>query len=300
MAGHSMLFPEPPEVDPAQRASAPTFLRYEDVCQDGRVLILGLPHSLGVAVWQQILRRHPITEMARDHGIIPILTRMVLSGEPNRTTVDRPVEARGSFQLAHAGSPDAPERLFFNAWVDLRASVRDGSEPPRVGRVFAEHVFTRLFAPPGKRKVVALEHPALPAVPPASYTWRDPGDILTLPDGARWIDEKLAVTGTISFALTHTDSNQHVNSLAYLALFEHQALQHIAALGRSTVLLSRHAEITYRKPCFAGDHQAIALRCFEHGDRIGAAGCFLDPSDAARLDAAPPRARCFVRIWFEA
>jgi hypothetical protein len=292
-----MLFPEPPEVDLRQRATARAQLRYEEICQDGRVLIAGLPHALGAAVWVELLGDHPITAMTAQRGIVPILTRMVLAGEERRISIDDPLEARGCFQLAHAARDGRIERLFFNAWVDLCRAAAAG-DPDRVGRVFAEHVFTRPFAPPDRRKVTALEHPALPEVPPDVYPWRPPDDLLALPPGARWVDARLAVVAHVAFALHHTDSNQHVNSLVYLRLFEHEVVQRIAALGRPTALLSRRAELTYRKPSFAGERQAIALRCFEAGDRIGAAGCFLDPAAAEALDgAAPTRARCFVRLW---
>ena len=300
-------FPAIPPVVSANHATGKTFLRYEDICQDGRILLEGIPHALGMVVWYELLLHHPISVMARRKGIIPILTRLCLSGDESPVAVANPLTVDGGFALAHGGSLTAVERLFLNVWTELSGPVaRPGAKPAaaagpsaRVGRVFAEHIFTRLFAAPGERKVVALEHPDLPAVPPAHHDWRPPNDLLDLPTGGEWLDDDWTSPAMITFALNHTDSNQHVNSLVYLRLFEHEVGQHLARRGRAKLLLARHAELTYRKPCFAGDQVAIAMRCFTHQGHVGAAGCFIDSDELRALAQRPPQqARCFVRILF--
>lgn len=300
-----LYFPDPPEVAADQRSAGKLHLRYEDICQDGRVLLEALPQGMGIAVWRDLLARHPLTEMSRKTGIIPILTRLILAGEDGRLSVSFPVACHGRVELAHSSNPAGQlARLHMNAWVEIEGPSGRTTDPPdtppgpvvKVGRLFAEHVFTRLFAPPEQRKVLALVHDALPAVPERAYVWRRRDSVLELPAGGAWLDDELAVAATLSFGLNHTDSNQHVNSLVYLKLFEELALQHLVARGRSSVLLARYAEVAYRKPCFAGDRVRIALRGFELSGKPGAVGCFL-PGDAANA-ASTERAHCFVRILF--
>ena len=99
----------------------------------------------------------------------------------------------------------------------------------------------------------------------------------------------------IAFGLDHTDPNQHVNSLVYPRLFIEAALRRLAAHRKSTRLLTRAAEIAFRKPSFAGDRARIAIRAFERGDQLGAVGLLIsDDEAAAPLAAARPR--CFVRL----
>lgn len=292
-------FPELP--DRAPQATGRGYLRYEDVAQDGRVMLAALPHSVGTVVWGRGLAQHPVTAQSRDTGIIPITTRIIIAGDDGRVPVGKPLEAAGGFELAHtvddAGEPD---RLMLNLWVELHgisgrthaAPPPDAGEQVRVGRVFVEHVFTRLFAPPGQRKVRRFEHPELPAVPEKRWPWRPPAGLLELPAGVTPLEPALeADDAPLSFGLMHTDSNQHVNSLVYPRLFEEAVLRRLGRLGRPTTLLARWAEVAYRKPCFAGQTVTMLLRTFEQDGGVGALGCFV--SDAA---PEPERAHCTVRM----
>jgi len=303
-----LYLPDPPEVAADEQSVGKHYLRYEDICQDGRALLEALPPAMGIVVWRDLLMRHPVTRLAIEQGIIPILTRLILSGAGGRISVNWPVQALGRFQLAHSNGPDGElARLHLNAWVDINGPSAKSSDPPdakpgppvEVGHLFAEHVFTRLFAPPDQRKVLSLDSDELPTVPKSEYRWRTRGCVLELPEAATWIDSDLTVADTISFGLNHTDSNQHVNSLVYMKLFEQAALQRLAASGRSSLLLARYAELAYRKPCFAGDRVHLALRTFELDGNPGAVGCFLPDDDAdAGSDSPAKRAYCFVRILF--
>jgi hypothetical protein len=308
-----MLYPPvAPDLPAEQRITDQLYLRYEDVCQDGRVMITSLPHAVGAVVWRHLLNPHPVTALIRAQGVIPILTRLVMQGDEGTVAVGRPLTAEGGFQLAHV-LDDAGEvaRLTLGIWVDLAGPrSRTHGPPPAghgelapVGRVFAEHVFTRLFAPPDQRKVTRLDFDGLPPVPPDRHPWQPPAATLALPEGAAWLDEGLVPEPTPTvFGLNHTDSNQHVNSLVYPRLFEEAALRRLAALGRETALLPRLAEAAYRKPCFAGDRVRIALRAFEHDGALGAVGCFLPDDDGLSSgipdSATIARAHCFTRVLF--
>jgi hypothetical protein len=280
-------FPEEPPT--AERAVAASALRYEDVSQDGRLMLLALPHAIGDVVWRTQLIHHPVTRVAHA-GILPILSRFVVEGGSGPVSVRWPLEAHGCFQLAHTASDDgAVNRIVLNMWTSLIGPIgrtngpppEHAGEPVHVGRVFAEHVFTRPFAPPESRKVLALEAEGLPRVPPDRYSWRPTDALLALPHAARPLDEALVPDeAPVAFGLNHTDSNQHVNSLVYPRLFQDAALRRFATHGRSTKLLAQRLEIAYRKPCFAGDRARIVLRAYEDGERLGAIGAFLlDGSD---------------------
>jgi hypothetical protein len=80
-----------------------------------------------------------------------------------------------------------------------------------------------------------------------------------------------------------------VNSLVYLRIFLDAAQRRFHALGKKLNVASRCLDITYRKPCFAGDRVRIDLRAFSLGDAIGAAGSVIGADD---------KPRCSVRTIF--
>lgn len=299
-------FPLEPELPESQRATATGRTRFEDVCQDGRMTLLGLPPAMGPAVWGSLLADSPVSLQAARTGIIPILSRLVIEGGEGPVSVQHPLEIAGSFQLAHTLDERGQiSRLVMNSWVTVLGCVRgsdgaDASDGERVlaGRVFGEHVFSRLLAPPEQRRVVRFDQEGLPGVPPDRYEWRRPEALLELsPEG-----ESLEPDGlhpdemTVVFGLSHTDSNQHVNSLVYPALFEEAALRRFARLGLDTAVLARFVEISYRKPCFAGDRMRIHLHAFRYRDHLGAVGVFVP--DRPLGPDNPFRPHCFVRMGF--
>src|SRR5262249_35819972 len=134
----------------------------------------------------------------------------------------------------------------------------------RAGHVFAEHVFTRPFAPPGERKVLAFDVGGEPMKPGPRRPWKPPASPNDPPPNARALDPELVLDPTpLPIGLVHTDSNQHVNSLAYPRFFEDASLRRILAHGRPTQLLARRLEITFRRPSFAGELLRVATRAFE-------------------------------------
>ncbi len=287
--------PAPPDADVSH---GQVHLRYEDVSQDGRLLLEVAPIGLGATVWRRVLGGHPIGKVLARAGIVPILTHLAIEASDGPFGITAPLDAVGSFALAHSRDSNGQvERIVLNMWCELTAPIGRVYPPPpeRAGehifaaRVFARHVMTRLFAPPGERRVTELRIPNEPLVPPMLDVQTLPESLLEPPDGATALDEQLVLdTAPLVFGLMHTDSNQHVNSLVYLRAFEEAMLRRVAAHGRPTAVLSRALEIAYRKPFFAGQTARLAVRAFEHRGATGACGgFFLDGVDplAARPHA---------------
>jgi hypothetical protein len=292
-------FPPEPDVPELDRAEGDSPLRYEDVSQDGRLMLLALPHTIGDVIWRKILLHHPLAKLGHN-GIVPILTRFVIEGGQGPVGVGKPLHAQGRFQLARTeNAQGGVDRLVLNMWTTAWAPRgRTHGPPPAaagkpipVGRVFAEHVMTRLFAPPAERKV--LKMPGSDAAPEAVWAWRDLPAVLALPEGAQPLDESFVPDDAdVIFGLTHTDSNQHVNSLVYPRLFQEAALRRLAHKGLSTAILAQRLEIAYRKPCFAGQRVKIVVRAFAEGDQLGAVGAFV--SEGAPLE----RPHCVIQMKF--
>ena len=292
------IFPDLPELPDEQRRAASGPLRYEDVAQDGRLVLTALPHFLGLLVFQPILARNQAARSLARSGIFPIMSRMIIDGGQGPVSVSRLVDGSGGFALAHTVDESGqPNRLLLEMWAEMTAprARTHGPPPPGageligVGRVYGEHVFTRLFAPPGERKVTRFPPGPWPEVPPARREWRGVDAIVALPDGAVWLEDERPDDAPLVFGLAHTDANQHVNSLAYPRLFEDAALRRLARLGRPTTVLARYMEIGYRKPCFAGQSVRIVLRAYLRGERVGVAGWFRPEEDPASRPSAVVR-----------
>ncbi len=288
-----------------QRLSGTVDLRYEDVTQDGRVQLEVLPVALG-AMWRSVMGDAEVRRQLRAAGIVPILTRFELEGTPGPFAVDKPAEVQGGFTLSHTrGADGAPERILLDLDAELYAPKGRTNLPrpgdvgarARVGRVRAEHVFTRPFGPPETRRVHAL--PLGPGgtdvVPGAERAFRSARSTVEPPPGARSLEpEILDDPARLVMGIAHTDSNQHVNSLVYPRLFEDAALRRFAALELPTAVLARKLDIAFRRPSFAGDVLRVALRTFEADGRIVALGAFFGP-ESRDLD----RARAYVQMTFE-
>jgi hypothetical protein len=304
-------FPVVPEVPPAQRGNAHSPLRYEDVSQDGRVLLLSLPHAMGLAVWQTLMTDSPVPRAAQQQGLVPLLTRLVIEGAGGPVSVRRPLEIGGGYALGHTtDAAGEPNRIRLDTWAEVKAPrARTHGPPPEgagevhtVGRIYGEHVFTRPFAAtPDGRKVRRLELEGVPAVPPLRFAFRAGDEVLAPPadaTGLQDLDGGFREDGVpVVFGLMHSDSNQHVNSLAYPRIFEEAALRRLGEHGKPTRLISRYAEVTYRKPCFAGERVRLFLRAFAAEGGFWVTGAF------AAQDSGPEslaRAHACVRLWLTA
>ena len=297
-----MTFPDPPEVPASQTAEAPVQVRYEDIAQDGRLKLDAVPTALGTACWQGLLAEHPISQLMREQGVLAILSRIVIEGGGGPLSVAHPWQSRGLYHLAHtADDAGRPTRLILTLQAELWGprdrthgpKPEGAGEPIRAGRIHAEHVFTRPFAPRADRKVLRLDHPELPAVPETRVRWYAPSRAMLPPDGAIRLDrEPRPAARPVVFGQVHTDSNQHVNSLVYPRMFEEAALVRFSELGLSTDLLAERVELAYRKPCFAGERMQLLVQAVRMEGRLGAVGAFVPDSGDDR------RPHCYVRMWF--
>lgn len=286
-----MELPAFPEVPSSQRGSGGVFMRYEDVAQDGSLKVGGMPAAIGLVCMGKLWFKTPLSRGLHPHGIVPILTRLAMQTTGGPVSVRKQIEVEGLYQVGHArDASGAVSRILVNTHAELYAPVgrthppqpANAGERVHVGRVFAEHVFTRPFGPPATRKVLALPTDDGPFVPPQALVSRAATAALTAPEPAQWLEPALALDPTpLAFGLSHTDSNQHVNSLVYPQLFEDAALRRLMDLGHDTrALLVDLIDVSFRKPCFAGQRMHVWLRAFERDGQLGAVG-YLGPSGCA-------------------
>jgi hypothetical protein len=291
----SRMFPAPaaPQFPPGFSATSSAYLRYEDVTMDGRLIPIAAPSGLA-GLWREVLVAHPGAQNALQLGIIPILTRLTIHSIDTSIRVDRPVETRNGFALAHdRDAAGDVSRLFMNIWCEIHGLAgRLGRTAPSgemtlAGRVFAEHTFTRPMAPPDQRRVLKLGVEGYPEVPELRYAQPAPATAADAPEGTQFVEELAPDTTDYVFTLDQTDSNQHVNSLVYIRLFLEAVNRRIAAAGHKLRVRATAVDIGYRKPCFAGDRVRAHLRLFAGGSTLGAAGQILGE------DGKP---RCYVRV----
>lgn len=257
------------------------WLRFEDIAQDGRLMLEPLPAGLST-LWRNVetrARRWIAT------GTIPIISRITMTAGDGPFGVDHPLEVEGGFSLAHtADAAGQVQRIVFDADASFtgvvgRTTVAPPGDAGRVvnaGSLRVEHVFTRPFAPKDERRVTVIEEDGLTFVPPERRAWKEPRATLDPPAGAEPLDDGFTLDDVPHvLGLTHTDSNQHVNSLFYPRAFEDAALRHLKRLGRSPELLGRHLDIAFRRPSFAGETLRVLLRAHRHGGDTVCTGVFL-------------------------
>ncbi len=287
----------------AQRAETRFDLRYEDITQHGALRIDALPVSLG-ALWRALGIDEAVTRALWAHGILPILARTEIETEGGPFSVEGPMEVQGGYTLSHGVDDDGQvSRLFFDMDAEVWGTKGRTNLPPPsdagvrclAGRIRAEHVFTRPLAGPGDRKVLSLPIEDGSFVPETRRGHREPTETLLLGPGDAALDAELREdAAAVHFGASHTDSNQHVNSLVYPRLFEDAALRRLAAHGRATKLRANRVTLAYRKPSFAGDAVRLLLQAFVASDGTpGCVGVFLGEGD---VDAA--RGRVYVHMRF--
>jgi hypothetical protein len=287
--------PGPDEVGPG---IARFDTRYEDLTQDGHLKLTALPTALGRACFAELWPQHPLAGLARE-GVWPILSRLAIEVEAASAKLLGALEGRGVLRLAHERDADEHVRaIFLNAEASVWATARrgrsdDAPRQVRVGRVVGDHVFTRPHADKASRKVLRFDVPGYPALPTQRYARPKFDQTLRLSAKARALESDFSAdVAPWVFGLTHTDGNQHVNSLVYIRLFEDAALRRLAVLGRSTAVLARGLEIHYRKPCFAGEQLSCMLQAYATRDGDAVVGYIAEPG------APLVQARCAVRMQF--
>jgi hypothetical protein len=292
-------FPRVSQVPAGQRGHGEYGLRYEDIAQNGDLKLTALQPAIGAACFRPLWRTHPINVQLGPKGVLPILTGITIERTDGPVSLIENLQAEGSYQLAHdVDAAGNVSRLFLNlhATISGQRGLTHGPQPPgageriQVGRVFAEHAFTRPFAPAGERKVLSFDVPGEEAVPSARHRWVNAVDLLSQPPGAEALCPLSPEPSTIAFGLVHTDSNQHVNSLVYPSLFEQAVVRRATELGLKDLPLTRLVDVAYRKPCFAGDVVQLHLQLLRSGDEIGAVG-YLAP-----VGVGPERANCTMRL----
>lgn len=285
----------------AERARASIHLRYEDLTQGGQLKITSLLEVTGRTGFAHLWVHHPLIA-TMNQGILPILTRLVMQTEAEPTLLGAVLEADGGMELSREQSAGGEvQALFVNMFADLYGprgrsfgpQPEGAGERVRLGRVFAEHTFTKPFAPAGQRKVLAFEVPGQPALPEATHTRKSITALLAPEPGDAWLDGDFQPDAAPwVFGMVHTDHNQHVNSLVYASLFEDSALRRLSEHGLDTRLQAASIELVYRKPCFAGERVLCHLRAFESGGLPGAVGYVTAPG------TPPERAHCALRLLF--
>lgn len=297
--------PPQPVVPDEHRAQAPLTLRYDDLGQTGHLLLEALPVALGRTGWSTVTRQIP-DEVFRQKRMLPILSRFVMeSGEAPFSVNDR-MDAEASIQFAHTEKSDGQvDRIVLNMWCSVygNAATTHGFRIPNqgerllAGRVFAEHVLTRPFDPPETRRVVELDFPNFPKLPPELHEWQEPEALLGLPNDAQWLETGFSPDAApIVFGTDRTDPNQHVNSLVYPRIFIDALLRRSWDLGHRFPLRADALEIAYRKPSFSGERVHILLRAFADGDKLGGSIVLISDADLVKpIEVAKPRV--FARIW---
>lgn len=284
------------ELPDGQRTRGQYAMRYEDVAQDGSLKLTAVPPAFGPACYRPLWRDHPVNVRSFATGALAILTGLRIETLDGPIGVMESLQAEGGYALAHdTDAVGNVSRIFLNLQVNVSGprGLTYGKQPPgagevvAVGRAFAEHVFTRPFAAADQRKVLALEGPEGAFVPPARYQWPDASALLRLQSDERALTP--FESELVTFGLIHTDSNQHVNSLAYPSLFEHAVVRRASASGLA-IGVGRAVDVAYRRPCFAGTRMALHVQLFEGPSGHGALGYF------APEGVGPERAHCALRL----
>ena len=297
-----MWFPEVVDVPEAQRATGVVGMRFEDITQDGMLKVGGMPHALGMIGFRKLFAPTPLNRRTREQGIVPILSTLHMEGREGPVAVGNEFPVEASYEVGHSLAPDeSVDRIMLNMRAEVRGTrgVTHGPQPEGAGdlilagRVYAEHVFTRPWGPREERQVRSLDLGQGPFVPPAVIPFRPPVELLTPPAPVRWEGDEVRDPTPLCFGMSHTDSNQHVNSLIYPQLFEDAVLRALAARGEDIApLLVRSISLGFRKPCFAGEQVRIALRLFRCEERWGAVAWL--GTEGVALE----RAHCFCRLRF--
>ncbi len=286
----AMYLPEMPDSPHVFHAEAALPLRYEDVCQDGRMVPIGMPHAL-TSVLRACVREHSLAS-ARALGIVPILAQIWIRGRDERVHVGKPARSVGTGVFAHVrGDSGEVERVVLDMRATIYATEGHVLDPkPKadeseviVGEVFARHVLTKLFAPAGQRRVREVAIAGMEA--PTEVKWLSPSDMFAPPEDATWLDGEATVSPhRPRFGLQHTDSNQHVNSLVYPRLFEEAALGRFDEHGIEEQPLARNVAINFRRPFFAGQRCEMQIQAYSREAVQGCMGTFVGPENKVHCD----------------
>lgn len=296
----------PSDLPASQRGHGELHTRYEDIAEDGRMGLRPLTHALGAALWRNVLGRHALVRALGHDAVVPILSRLVIECGGGPISVRGAVACEGAFAVSRAVDQRGEPRFRIDMWASIAGergrtwgpAIPGAGERIPIGALYAEHVLTRPFGPPERRKVASLGE-AGAGVAVREAAWHEPDALLALPEGARFLDDGFVLDeGRTVFGLGHTDSNQHVNSLVYPLLVEEAALRRLDSAGLPTRRFASFVELRFRKPAFAGDRVRVVSRLYARGERHGVLAAVVDASEAR---AAEPRtARTYACLELEA
>ncbi|MBX3183433.1 MAG: hypothetical protein KIT72_03295 [Polyangiaceae bacterium] len=297
---------------PREVGRASYSVRYEDITQVGRLRLEAVPQGVGLSAWRDLVARTPLMQLVTRQGLAAIPSRFFIEVTGGPLSIRDPLESVSRYALGRVASADGKTvRLLMNFHTDVYGVV-GRTYPPRppnrgerihVGRIFSEQVWTRLFAPPGERRVLELppEH-GVAELPLEDYAWREPSAASALPEGANLLDAAPVPDSVLQhFGLVHTDANQHVNSLVYPRLVEEAGLRALARRGLDFARLGVKLELAFARPCFAGQTYRFRAQVFEQpseaGVRLGVL-VSLHPA-ASSSERIEEKAHLHARLWFD-
>lgn len=258
-------FPPAPDARRSLVGEERARLRYEDVSQDGRMRVEGIWAPTGRLLWSGSELGRRVFCLGRDHEINTVLTRVILEATEAhvrpRVQLENALMARFEQRLGADGNPTA---VHLNTWLSSHvtdAGAQAGAQRRTlVARAFGERVLAIFKNPPGQRRLTTLPDSTEP-LPTSGAEPREAPSLLEVPPGCELLDAYPRLDPSrVVFGLSHTDSNQHVNSLAYVRFFENAALGRLLDLGLGATFMARRVEIAYRKPCFAGESLRVAVQ----------------------------------------
>ena len=78
-----------PAFAPGQSTETPSYLRFEDLAMDGRMIPIAMAPMMS-GLWRDVLVDHPGATNAIKQGILPVLTRLIM------TSSDAPIRDRST------------------------------------------------------------------------------------------------------------------------------------------------------------------------------------------------------------
>jgi hypothetical protein len=288
--------PHMPEVPAPQRIHDTVGLALEDLSEQRLVKLGGLARALEQVCWYRLLSGQPVSRLARNAALHASLSRLAFEGRGVPVQPETRLAAVGTFQYGHTLAADGRvDRRLLRLHTELRLPEpppgADGSDPDAlvVGRIHTEHLLTA--ATPNGETPAGLDEFAFPDDGGTRFEWTAPSHVHAPPPNARRLDREGRVGRTIVFGPMHTDPRGRVRSLAFPRIFEEVALERFAALGQRVDVLAREVQLTYRKPCVAGQRVDVMLQAFERDGAPYAVGAFVPHG----LDRRP---HCYVRMGF--
>lgn len=293
----------PAPSEPESLHGSESFPQVADVTQDGRLRLGGIWAPTSRLLWTRTNERTELVQHLREIGVSLVLTYVALEASEvalvPRRRVTSEIRSRFEHTVDDAGNVTS---IQFNTWLSTVRGRPEATGQPWVARAYGQRALVRLDAPPGQRRVLALEAGAEPEVPPHRARVRRAADLLELPPHAVPLEDcpRLAEESVV-FGLCDTDWNQHVNFLTYPLRLEQLALRRFLDLGLGACVLGRGAEVAYRSACFAGETLRVAMQAFSLGEQVGIVAAFVDDREgparrASWKDFGP--VRCSARMIF--